>query len=199
MAATSHDFWLKNLSPKIWKRLHMMVYVAYGLIIAHVALGTLQYENNPFYWGLLIGGFILISGLHLYTGWKEINRLNDQRNALQKDGFYEVGPLEEINDHCAKTVFINGENIAIFKYEGKVSAVHNVCRHQMGPLGEGKIIDGCITCPWHGYQYLPENGQSPPPFNEKVKTYQVRLLGKQVWINPTPFPEGTFVEAAKYE
>ena len=198
MAATSHDFWLKNLSPKTWKRLHMMVYVAYGLIIAHVALGTLQYESNPFYWVLLIGGFALISGLHLYTGWKENHRLNAQRDALEKDGFYEVGSLEEINDHCAKTVFVNGENIAIFKYEGKVSAVHNVCRHQMGPLGEGKIIDGCITCPWHGYQYLPENGQSPPPFNEKVKTYQVRLLGKQVWVNPTPFPEGTFVEAARF-
>ena len=25
-------------------------------------------------------------------------------------------------------------------------------------------MDGCITCPWHGYQYLPHNGQSPPPF-----------------------------------
>mgnify|MGYP003753304843 CR=1 FL=1 len=48
--------------------------------------------------------------------------------------------------------------------------MHNVCKHQMGPLGEGKIIDGCITCPWHGYQYLPANGQSPPPFTEMVKT-----------------------------
>ena len=39
MAATSHDFWLKNLSPRVWKALHMSVYVAYGMIILHVALG----------------------------------------------------------------------------------------------------------------------------------------------------------------
>ncbi|HEU0007475.1 MAG TPA: ferric reductase-like transmembrane domain-containing protein [Terriglobia bacterium] len=38
MAATSHDFWLRNLTPAVWKRLHMGVYVAYGLLIAHVVL-----------------------------------------------------------------------------------------------------------------------------------------------------------------
>src|SRR5215472_7092742 len=34
MAATSHDFWLHNLSAPVWKRLHMLVYVAYGLLTA---------------------------------------------------------------------------------------------------------------------------------------------------------------------
>src|SRR5207237_1092597 len=38
MAATSHDFWLRNLTAPAWKRLHMLVYVAYGLLIAHVTL-----------------------------------------------------------------------------------------------------------------------------------------------------------------
>jgi sulfoxide reductase heme-binding subunit YedZ len=196
MAVTSHDFWLKNLSPKVWKGLHMMVYIAYGLLIAHIALGTLQYEDDLFYKILLTGGFLLISGLHIYTGRKEVKALKSLRDTLQKEGYYLVGQLADINEKCAKTVFVNGQNIAIFKYDGKVSAVNNVCRHQMGPLGEGKIIDGCITCPWHGYQYLPENGQSPPPFKEKLETYQVRLNGKEVWVNPTPFPEGTFIEPA---
>src|SRR6266496_4420003 len=47
MAATSHDFWLHNLTAPIWKRLHMMVYVAYALLIAHVTLGALQSERRP--------------------------------------------------------------------------------------------------------------------------------------------------------
>ena len=42
MAATSHDFWLANLTAPLWKSLHMLVYVAYGLLILHVALGVLQ-------------------------------------------------------------------------------------------------------------------------------------------------------------
>ena len=121
------------------------------------------------------------------------------RKALQENGFYNVGSVNDLSEKCATTVNIKGENIAIFKYDGKVSAVHNVCKHQMGPLGEGKIIDGCITCPWHGYQYLPENGQSPPPFTEKVKTYEVKTIKDIIWINPIPKAEGTFVEPAKIE
>ena len=94
---------------------------------------------------------------------------------------------------------VEDENIAIFKHDSKLSAVSNLCRHQNGPLGEGKIIDGCITCPWHGYQYLPENGQSPPPFTEKLETYDVKLLGDKVYVNPKPYPEGTERPAAIYQ
>ena len=77
-----------------------------------------------------------------------------------------------------------GQSIAVFKYDQKISAVSNTCKHQNGPLGEGRIIDGCITCPWHGYQYLPDSGTSPPPFQEKIATYQVLLEEGMVWVNP---------------
>lgn len=49
MAITSHDFWLHNLSPRVWKTLHMMVYLAYTLIILHVLLGVLQFETSPIF------------------------------------------------------------------------------------------------------------------------------------------------------
>ena len=47
MASTSHDFWLRTLTAPVWKRLHMLVYAAYGLLIAHVTLGALQSERSP--------------------------------------------------------------------------------------------------------------------------------------------------------
>ena len=72
-----------------------------------------------------------------------------------------------------------------------VQAVSNVCRHQGGPLGEGRIVDGCITCPWHGWQYRPSDGCSPPPFEEKVETYRVRIADGAVWVHPEPAAPGT--------
>jgi sulfoxide reductase heme-binding subunit YedZ len=78
-----------------------------------------------------------------------------------------------------------------------VSAVSNVCRHQAGPIGEGKVVDGCITCPWHGYQYLPGNGRSPAPFTERVETYDVRVVSGRVYVNPEPHEPGTPVEPAR--
>ena len=99
----------------------------------------------------------------------------------------------------ARIVCLSGERVAIFKYDGKISAVSNVCQHQNGPLGEGRIIDGCITCPWHGYQYQPDTGASPPPFVEKVPTFNVRVKSGRVFVHPKPNPAGTKVEPARIE
>ena len=189
MAATSHDFWLANLGPRFWKTLHMMVYVAYGLIIMHVMLGIVQSEPSVILVTLLGAGFLWISGLHLWAGFKEAAA--DREKSLDRRGYVLVGELGQIPENGAVTVVVNGEKVAIFRYDGKLSAISNVCKHQNGPLGEGKIVDGCVTCPWHGYQYLPHNGCSPPPFTEKVATYDVLLEEEKVYINPKPYPEGT--------
>ncbi len=195
MAATSHDFFLSNLSAKVWKRLHMMVYAAYGLSLMHVFLGAFQQNTSPFTIGVLLVGFIVITSLHLITAFKE--RSIDTATANEKEGWLQVCDISEIEEDRAKIFTVENERVAIFKYEGKLSAIHNVCKHQGGPLGEGKVIDGCITCPWHGYQYLPGNGQSPAPFTEKVATYQVKLEGETVYINPKAFEEGTAIEPCK--
>jgi nitrite reductase/ring-hydroxylating ferredoxin subunit len=75
--------------------------------------------------------------------------------------------------------------------------VSNVSRQQNRPLGEGRIVDGCITCPWHGYQYLPESGTSPPPFEEKIPTFRVRVDAGRVLVEARPNPPGTRVEPAR--
>ena len=102
------------------------------------------------------------------------------------DGYVDACGVGDIPEKRARIVCLAGERVAIFKYDDKISAVSNVCQHQNGPLGEGKILDGCITCPWHGYQYLPETGASPPPFVEKVPTFNVRVQNGRVLIHPKP-------------
>jgi methionine sulfoxide reductase heme-binding subunit len=191
MAATSHDFWLHNLTAPVWKRLHMAVYVAYGLLIAHVTLGALQSETSAVLAAAVGLGMTVVTGLHLAAA--AVERRKDREAAAGQDGWVPVCEVEHIPDNRACVVSCGGERIAVFKYDGRISAVSNVCRHQGGPLGEGKIIDGCITCPWHGYQYLPETGAAPPPFTEKVSTFRTRVEGKRVLVHPAPLPPGTRV------
>ncbi len=195
MAATSHDFWLANLTAPVWKRLHMLVYIAYGLIVAHVLLGVLQAETNPLLAGILGLGMVVVLGLHLIAGWRERN-LDQPKGLSQRDDFVDVCGVDEIENNCAKIVTLAGERVAVFKYDGKVSALSNVCQHQNGPLGEGRIIDGCVTCPWHGFQYLPDSGASPPPFAERVPTFNVKVVNGRVMVDPKPNAPGTRVEPA---
>ncbi len=193
MAATSHDYWLSNLSAPTWKALHMLVYVAYGLIVLHVAFGILQAETSPVLTGLMILGFVLVLGLHLVAAFRE----SKGDVPLQTSGDYvAVCHVDEIPENRAKIATIAGDRVAVFKYDGKISAVANACQHQNGPLGEGRIIDGFITCPWHGYQYCPHNGQSPAPFTEKIPTFNVKIENGQVLVATTPNKAGTEVEPA---
>jgi nitrite reductase/ring-hydroxylating ferredoxin subunit/DMSO/TMAO reductase YedYZ heme-binding membrane subunit len=204
MAATSHDFWQKAVGPSAWKWLHMLVYPAYALLVLHVLLGALRSEPNPLY-PLLVGvGFVTLVVLHLMVGVKE--RRRDERGPVVPQRFplevvwVDVCSVDDIPDDRAKVVCLPGrERVAVFKYTGRISAVTNVCAHQRGPLGEGKIVDGCISCPWHGWEYRPHDGCSPPPFQETVATYRVRVVGRRVLLCPDPLPPGTPVKPAHFE
>lgn len=205
MAATSHDFWLANLGARAWKWIHMLVYLAYGLLVMHIALGALQSERSTVYPILLGVGIATLGTLHLVAGRREVRK---DRSAIDvpvptpspEPQWVDIGSVDEIRPDRAKVVCLkNRERIAVFRHNGSISAVSNVCAHQGGPLGEGKVVGGCITCPWHGYQYLPANGQSPPPFTERIATYQVRVEGRRILINPDALPPGTPVEPARFE
>lgn len=227
MAATSHDFWLANLTAPVWKTLHMLVYLADALLVVHVTFGVLQAETHP---ALAVAtglGLASVVGLHLAAALKERPRdfpaetassrpASDPAIAAPKPTqasitlglerglavrspappLVEVCAVADIPEKRARIVCLSGERVAIFKYDGRLSAVSNVCQHQNGPLGEGKILDGCITCPWHGYQYLPDTGASPPPFREQVPTFNVQARNGRVSLDPRPNPPGVRAERA---
>ena len=203
LAATSHDFWLANLTPRVWKGLHMAVHGAYAILVGHVALGTLQGEAKGYLWPVTGAVVATVFALQLWTGLAE--RRRDRAFAVAGDidgpGGNEGRPASEaapagylrtairaddIPDGHGRVVPLDGERVAVFRDGDRISCVSNVCRHQMGPLGEGRIIDGCVTCPWHGFQYDPVTGRAPPPFDDRIETYDVAIRNGVVWVNPEP-------------
>ncbi len=190
MAATSHDFWLSALTPPVWKRLHMLVYVAYVSLVLHVALGFLQDERHPAYVVSVALGVVALGLLHLLAARRE--RPADEANDTAD--WIDVGPAGAIREGRAVIRLVGGERVAVFRHQDRLSCVSNVCKHQNGPLGEGRIIDGCITCPWHGYQFRPHDGTSPPPFTDSIPTFNLKLAGDRVLVYRVPNPAGTEVE-----
>lgn len=190
LAATSHDYWLNNLSAPVWKALHMLVYVAYGAIILHVAFGALQTEKSPVFVIATAASFGVVSLLHLVAGLREQSRDGAMRGA-REDWVDICAPADIADKRAVIAPLPGGERVAVFRDGARIYAVSNVCRHQNGPLGEGCIKDGSITCPWHGWQYDPETGISPPPYTEKISTYNTRLERGRVLVKRAPNPPGT--------
>lgn len=202
MAATSHDFWQKFLGARAWKSLHMLVYVAYALAVLHVAFGVMQTDLHPALVALFLLSVVTVIGLHLVASRRSTALERAPATPREKEGkrWLDAGPVSAIpKNRALPVVGPTGERIAVIRHEGGVSALHGVCAHQGGPLYEGKVIDGCLTCPWHGWTYRPEDGCAPPPFVEKIPTYDVRIENGHVFVCPDANPDGTRVEPAKIE
>ena len=41
---------------------------------------------------------------------------------------------------------------------GQVHVLADRCSHMSGPLSEGKVLDGCVECPWHGSLFRLSDG-----------------------------------------
>jgi sulfoxide reductase heme-binding subunit YedZ len=194
MAATSHDFWLANLTAPVWKTLHMSVYLAYAMLVVHVAFGVLQAETSPVYIVLMGLGLVAVGGLHLLAGWRGNSIEIELADGAE---FVDVCAVADLEENIPLGATVSGERVAVIRYEGdKISCVSGVCQHQNGPLAEGQYKYGCLTCPWHGYQYKPGDGTSPEPFTEKIPTFDVKIVDGRVLVKSKPNPAGTPVEPA---
>ncbi len=187
LAATSHDFWLKFLTPPVWKGLHYMIYPAYAAVVAHVAFGALlDRDQSAFAWIVYLGAGAVVA-LHLAAAL----RGSDSADQVT-EGWIAAGDPTTIAEGRARIVPLpSGDKVAVFCHEGALSAIGNACAHQNGPLGEGRIVDCLVTCPWHGFQYDVRTGRSPAPFTEKIPTYGLRIVSGTLQINPDPNPPGT--------
>ncbi|MEM7472241.1 MAG: Rieske 2Fe-2S domain-containing protein [Pseudomonadota bacterium] len=193
LAATSHDFWMKFLTPPVWKRIHYLIYPAYIAVVAHVSLGILQDQQNQGFTVLFIAGAAAVGITHLLAA------LHERRKAAEIAGtpgqWVDICDASEMTEGFAKIKLLpNGERVAVFLMDGQLSAISNACAHQNGPLGEGRILDCLVTCPWHGFQYDVRTGRSPAPFTEMVPTYNLRLDGTRVRVDVNANAPGTPVD-----
>ena len=189
LAATSHDFWLAFLSAPVWKSLHLLIYPAYGFVVAHVALGYFQDSKNPAFAVIFASCALVVAGLHL-AAWNK-----ERRVGTSTVDWVEACRPGDIPDKRAAIITLDKkERVAIFRTGNSFSAVSNTCAHQGGPLGEGKIVYGCVTCPWHGFSYKARNGRSPAPYTEMIPTYNMKLENGVLYIDRKANLPGTDVE-----
>ncbi|HET9780865.1 MAG TPA: Rieske 2Fe-2S domain-containing protein [Candidatus Dormibacteraeota bacterium] len=67
--------------------------------------------------------------------------------------------LAEIPDGGVTGVEVEGRRVLLHREGTRVSAMENACSHLGGPLDEGKVANGVVTCPWHGSQFRLTDGR----------------------------------------
>ncbi len=79
---------------------------------------------------------------------------------------FEDGPDEwtaalresELPEGESRFAEVGGVGVMVARWQGEIHALANHCAHRGGPLDEGELADGCVTCPLHGSQFRLADG-----------------------------------------
>lgn len=78
-------------------------------------------------------------------------------------------------------VEIDGEEIVVFRAEGRIHAFANACPHEGNPLVEGDLVGPELVCAYHGWRFDLRTG-SCLVGDEAARIYQAEERDGAVWV-----------------
>lgn len=100
------------------------------------------------------------------------------------EGFTRVAATSDIPVGKAKIVEVGGRELALFNVAGTFFAIHNICPHQGGPLGDGTLKGFVVSCPWHDQAFDVRTGMATDGGGTCVGSYEVEVRGNEIFVGP---------------
>ncbi|MCF8382351.1 MAG: NAD(P)H-dependent oxidoreductase [Chlorobium sp.] len=105
--------------------------------------------------------------------------------------FIAVLPLSELPPGSHRTVKAGRGSVALFNYNGTITALEHACLHKGGDLGEGfiqRLDRGAlyVACPWHGWQYNIADGRAPEGYLDRQAVFEVRVEDGMILVSEKP-------------
>jgi len=85
-----------------------------------------------------------------------------------------------------KIIAAGTREIALFNVDGRFYAIENACPHQGGPMAEGWVADGCVTCPWHAWTFELATGKMTLGDYATIDVFDVRVEDGMVYVSSEP-------------
>jgi nitrite reductase/ring-hydroxylating ferredoxin subunit len=78
--------------------------------------------------------------------------------------------------------------IAVFNVDGELCAVDGACPHRGGPLADGIVRNGVVTCPLHWFRFDLRTGEHVGDRELRLARFPVRVVDGtvEVLLPPTP-------------
>ena len=94
-----------------------------------------------------------------------------------------IGSITDIPMRGARCIKSGDMTIAVFRTaDNGIFAIEDKCPHKNGPLSQGIVHDGCVTCPLHNWVISLETGKAQGADEGSVRTWPVRLDGETILI-----------------
>ncbi len=96
--------------------------------------------------------------------------------------FVEAARLDEIPETEGLVVNLRGREIGLFRVNGEIRAIDNVCPHRGGPLAEGQRDGDLLTCPWHAWSFSLKDGKCAFNDSIQIECFPVRVEAERVLV-----------------
>lgn len=97
--------------------------------------------------------------------------------------YIQIAPLADLPSGERLFVEIDEKKIVLFNIGGNIYAIGDVCSHDGGPVGDGKIAGLDVICPRHGAHFDIKTGQAILlPAVEDIPAYPVRIMDGMIEI-----------------
>ena len=95
--------------------------------------------------------------------------------------FYFICEEKYLKEGEGQRFYINDTDVALFKVEGRIYALSNICPHQhASKMYEGFIENNCIVCPLHGWTFNLETGNLHSG-SKGLETYPVKIVEGNIY------------------
>ena len=96
----------------------------------------------------------------------------------------EVGKLDDIPMRGARCVKNGAMTIAIFRNAAdEIYALEDKCPHKNGPLSQGIVHDGCVTCPLHNWVISLSTGKAQGADEGATLVFPVKVEGQVIYLD----------------
>jgi nitrite reductase/ring-hydroxylating ferredoxin subunit len=96
--------------------------------------------------------------------------------------FQRVGSLSALRSGGNFAVTVAGRRVAVFRVDDAVVATQGRCPHAKGPIHEGDVTAGTLTCPWHGYTFSLSTGACDDDPDLILERYEVHIDGDDILV-----------------
>ena len=90
---------------------------------------------------------------------------------------------DDLPNNSSKSLEVGGKKIALFNQNGKFYALADTCIHRGGPLGQGHLEDGRVTCPWHAWEFDVKTGVCQTMEGAKQPSYPTKIDRSEILVD----------------
>ena len=97
-------------------------------------------------------------------------------------GFQRIADVSELEPYGQFSKWVDDHDILVFRQDGEIKALSNICPHFGGPVGYHQMKDGVFTCLWHNYRFEAASGRCLTNQHLCLRSYKLKVEDGGIWV-----------------